>query len=148
MVLGISRFIVCCMALSKYFDNFFMNSFISSGSFSIWLYNLLNLFLAVFSVFDLKIKLIFFTNSSSTFNSDWYFFFNAFFSLNFFFNFFFLFESFCLCLSLFSILPFRPLYFSFISLIFSFNSFISLFNHFISYWVYCVCVWFCLSSFS
>ena len=45
----------------------------------------------------------------------------SFLMLNFVFNVFFLFESFCLCLSLFSILHFRPLYFSFISL---FNAFI------------------------
>lgn len=109
-MLGILRLIVCCIALSKYLDKFFMNDLISFGRSSNLLYNSWNRFLAVFSVVDLKIKLVFFTRLSSCFNLFVNFLFLDFFSLNFLFSFLFSWLSFCLCVSFFRVLSFCPLY--------------------------------------
>ena len=105
-----------------------MNDLISFGKSSNLSYNFRNRFLAVFSVLDLKIKLIFFTSLSSRFNLLVHFFLSAFFSLNSLFNFLFSWLSFCLSVSSFRVLPFCPLYFSLISFISFSNSFISAFN--------------------
>ena len=108
-----------------------MNDLISFGKSSNLSYNFWNRFLAVFSVLDLKIKLIFFTSLSSRFNLLVHFFLSAFFSLNSLFNFLFSWLSFCLFVSSFRVLPFCPLYFSLISFISFSNYFISVFNFFI-----------------
>ena len=123
---------MCCIALSRYLDKFFINALISFGRSSNLSYNFWNRFFAVFSVLDLNIRLIFFTSLSSRFNLFVNFFLSAFLSLNFLFNFLFFSLSFCLCVSSFLVLPFCPLYFSLISLISFSNSFMAVFNFFYS----------------